>query len=357
MPKLSTRLLLRIIGSMFAAMPAAIGFEIPPSIAQQPAMQGALTFDAQTYVIARDAYLYAYPIVSMDMTMRQATNVPNAAAINMRAPVNQFAHARSFPRGDEKDAVRLNFDTLYSLAWIDLSREPIVLSVPDTDGRYYLLPMMDMWTDVFSVVGSRTTGTKAGAYAIVGPGWSGAMPESLRKIVAPTSTIWIVGRTQTTGAADYARAHKVQDGYRLTPLSQLGTDYMPPKYVPVDASIDNTTPPQVQVNRLDGIAMLTRLADLMVKYPPHPDDHLLLRLRTLGIEPGKPFDAAKLDPRTIAIINQAAKDTLESMPEAMTRSGDKVNGWNIGRENMGTYGTSYLRRANTALGALGANPP
>ncbi|MGQ0446524.1 MAG: DUF1254 domain-containing protein [Beijerinckiaceae bacterium] len=104
--------------------------------------------------------------------------------------------------------------------------------------------------------------------------------------------------------------------------------------------------------------MLTRLAELMAKYPPHANDYpILFRLRALGIEPGKPFDAKKLDPETVAVINKAAKDTLAYMPVAMTMSGDKVNGWNIGRENMGSYGTSYLRRANIAMGGLGANLP
>ncbi len=199
----------------------------------------------ETYAIAREAYLYAYPIVSMDATMRQATNVPDTATINMRAPVNQFAHARAYPKADEKDVVRFNFDTLYSFAWLDLSREPIILSVPDTKGRYYLLPMLDMWTDVFSVVGSRTTGTKAGNYAIVAPGWSGALADGVSKIVAPTPVIWILGRTQTNGPADYANVHKVQDGYRLTPLSQWGKSYTPPKNTAIDPSVDDKTPPLI----------------------------------------------------------------------------------------------------------------
>lgn len=312
----------------------------------------------ETYAIAREAYLYAYPIVSMDVTMRQATNVPDDATVNMRAPINQFAHARAYPKADEKDVVRFNFDTLYSFAWLDLSREPIILSVPDTEGRYYLLPMLDMWSDVFSVVGTRTTGNKAGTYALVAPGWTGTLPDGVVKIVAPTPAIWILGRTQTNGPADYDNVHKVQDGYKLTPLSQWGKDYTPPKNMPVDPSIDNTTPPLVQVNNLDGVAMLTRLADLMVKYPPHPNDYpILLRLRQLGVEPGKPFDAAKLDPQTGDIVNKAAKETLAAMPVKMLTMTPAENGWNIGREHMGTYGTAYHWRALIAMGGLGANLP
>src|SRR5262245_11043275 len=184
--------------------------------------------EQQAYEIARDAYVFAYPIVTMDVSMRQSTNVPNANTTPLRAPVNQFAHARTYPRAEDRDVVRYNFDTLYSPAWLDLARAPIVLSVPDTGGRYYLLPMLDMWTDVFSVVGSRTTGTKAGNFALAAPGWSGTLPDGMIKIVAPTPTIWMLGRTQTNGPSDYENVHKVQDGYKLTPLSQWGKNNAPP---------------------------------------------------------------------------------------------------------------------------------
>lgn len=312
----------------------------------------------ELYALARDAYLYAYPIVMMDVTMRQATNVADATTVNMRAPVNQFAHVRAYPAAHEKDVVRFNFDTLYSFAWLDLSQEPMVLSVPDTQGRYYLLPMLDMWTDVFAVVGSRTTGTQAGTYGITPPGWQGTLPEGVTQIVAPTPTVWIIGRTQTNGPADYGRVHQIQDGYQLTPLSQWGEGYAPPQTVQTDPSIDNQTPPQTQVNQLDGVTVLTRLADLMVKHPPHANDYpMLFRLKALGIERGRPFDATKLGADAIATINQAAKDALNSMPAAMRKGGAFINGWNIGTENMGTYGTSYLRRAYVALAGLGCNLP
>ncbi len=319
----------------------------------------AQTLTAQdTYNVARDAYLYAYPQVSMETTMRQATNVPNATAVFMRAPINQFANLRTYPKADSKDVVRPNFDTLYSVAWLDLANEPMVLSVPDTAGRYYLLQMLDMWSDVFSVVGSRTTGTKAGNYAVTAPGWSGTLPEGMTKIVAPTPAIWILGRTQTNGPADYDNVHKIQNGYKLVPLSQWGKDYAPPQNMPVDASVDDKTPPAVQVNKLDGMTMLTRLAALMSKYPPHANDYpILFRMRALGIEPGKPFDAAKLDAATVATINKAARDALEDLPRGMRKMGKLENGWNVLTENVGTYGTSYRQRAIIALGGLGANLP
>ncbi len=320
-------------------VPALLAYVLPAAQAQSARVPGA-----DTYGLARDAYLFAYPIVSMDTTMRQATNVPDANTTPLRAPVNQFAHARAYPNADQKDVVRFNFDTLYSLAWIDAAREPIVLTVPDTKGRYYLLEMLDMWTDVFSVVGSRTTGTRAGYYALVAPGWTGTLPQGVEKIVAPTPTFWIIGRTQTNGPADYANVHNVQDGYRLTPLGHWGKDYTPAQNFAIDAAIDGGTPPAVQVNRLNGIAMLTRLSVLLRKYPPHANENpTLFRLRALGLEPGKAFDPSSL--------------SQDEMQPGLRRAGKVVNGWNLLTENVGTYGTSYRQRALVAYGGLGANLP
>lgn len=308
--------------------------------------------------LAADAYLYAYPIVTMDVSMRQAVNVPDAGSVYLRAPANQFAHARAFPKADEKDVVRYNFDTLYSLAWLDLSEEPVILSVPDTRGRYYLLPMLDMWTDVFAVVGSRTTGTEAGHFAIVPPGWSGALPEGIDRIVAPTPNVWIVGRTKTDGPSDYANVHAVQDGYRLTPLSQWGRENAAAAPAPVDPSIDGKTIPLAQVEALTGTQMLERLASLLAKHPPHPNDYpILSRLRRLGIEPGAPFDAAALPAEAAATIDKAAKETLDSLQALFLRSGSLVNGWNMQLSGVGTYGTNYLQRTFVAKGGLGANVP
>jgi len=315
----------------------------------------------EAYQIARDAYIYAYPIVTMDASMRQSTNVPNANTIPLRAPVNQFAHARTYPRGEDKDVVRYNFDTLYSPVWLELAREPIVLSVPDTDGRYYLLPMLDMWTDVFCVVGSRTTGTKAGNFALVAPGWNGSLPDSLPKIQAPTPTIWILGRTQTNGPADYDNVHEVQEGYKLTPLSQWGKSYAPPANSLTNATIDNTTPPLVQVNKMDGVTVLSRLAELMGKNPPHANDYpILFRMRQIGIEPGKPFDTSKLDPAVVKTINTAAKDALADLEQSGKSGagvGTHVNGWFYQTNTVGTYGTAYKLRAMGTLIGLGVNLP
>jgi hypothetical protein len=310
--------------------------------------------------LIKDAYTYAYPIVLMDITRQQTTNVPNANAVPMRAPINQFAHFRSYPQADSRDVVRFNFDTLYSFAWIDLSQGPMILSVPDTNGRYYLVPTLDMWTDVFASVGSRTTGTKAGHYAYVPPGWTGSLPEGVLKIQAPTSIIWMMGRTQTNGPSDYDNVHKIQDSLKLTPLASWGKDYTPPATSPVDTSFDDKLTPLVQVENMSGVDFFTRFVDLLKKYPPHANDYpILLRMRAMGIEPGKDWDASKLDASTTALINDEAKRGMDGIVAVFKRGGGgkHINGWNYMTDNMGTYGTSYLQRAIVALAGLGANLP
>jgi|ERR1700722_4272889 len=159
-----------------------------------------------------------YPLVLMDLTRKQLTNIDQREA--GKGPMNKFVNLPAYPPADFKGVVRANFDTLYSIAWLDLTKEPLVVSAADTNGRYYLLPMLDMWSDVFASPGWRTTGTKAGNFLVTPSGWSGKVPEGFAHISAPTPYVWIIGRTKTDGPPDYDAVHKIQDGYQVTPLSR-----------------------------------------------------------------------------------------------------------------------------------------
>jgi hypothetical protein len=163
--------------------------------------------------------VYGLPLVVMDLTKRVSTNVPGPQP-NAHAPVNQFGNALKYPPASDHTVVRLNIDTLYSWAWLDLSKEPMVLSLPDTHGRYYMMPMLDAWTNIFASPGTRTTGNKSGYYSVSGPGWKGKLPKGVKEIKAPTNTVWIIGRTQTNGPKDYAAVNALQKQYSC-PLERV----------------------------------------------------------------------------------------------------------------------------------------
>ena len=167
--------------------------------------------------LAVDAYLYAYPLVIMEITRQVTTNV-GAVAVGgrMNAPMNRFGHATAFPDDRFEAVVRANADTLYSSLWYDVSKEPLIVSVAASGGRYYLLPLMDMWTEVFASPGTRTTGNGAQTFAIVGPKWKGKLPPNMASYRSPTAIGWIIGRTQTNGAADFPVVHAFQAGLKTT---------------------------------------------------------------------------------------------------------------------------------------------
>ena len=168
--------------------------------------QSAIT-EQQAQSIAVGAYIYFYPLVLMDITRKQSTNIQPGKEFG-KGPMNMFVNVPEYPPADFKGVVRSNFDTLYSIAWLDLTKEPQVVSAPDTNDRFYLLPMLDMWTDVFASPGWRTTGTQAGNFLVTSLGWRGTVPAGFMQIEAPTSYVWIIGRTKTDGPPDYDAVHK-----------------------------------------------------------------------------------------------------------------------------------------------------
>src|SRR5882762_3289981 len=259
--------------------------------AQTASAQSPGISEQEAYEIAKEAYVYAYPLLLMDAFMRQGTNYAEPTGIVTQAPYNQFSHARAFPPADFKAVVRPNVDTLYSSANLDLGPEPVVLSVPATD-RYFMLPLLSLWTDVFAVPGARTTGRNtAREFLLVGPGWRGEAPAGLEIIRSPTRFVGIGGRTQTNGVADYENVHQIQAGYKLTPLSAWGKgEYVPPKGK-VDPAIDMKTPPPAQVDKMDAATFFARFAELLKDNPPGPFDYPMIhRLERIGFKAGQNFD-------------------------------------------------------------------
>jgi hypothetical protein len=330
-----------------------------PGLAQKTEPPAAPTPDQakekEAFDIGVEAYIYSYPLVTMEMTRRVMTNVDKPQGSH--APMGQFANLRQYPTPADKEVTAPNADTLYSLAWLDVSKEPYILDLPDEKGRYYLMPMLDGWTDAFTVPGTRTTGTKAQKYAVTGPGWQGTLPQGIKELKSPTNLVWILGRTYCTGTpADYKAVHKIQDQYKLVPLSAYGKPYSPP-LGKVDHSIDMKTAVRQQVNAMSAGDYFKLLATLMKDNPPAQEDApLVAKLAKVGIVPGQDFDISKLDPEVAKGLQGVPKAAFEKIMANFKSMATLVNGWGIFMKT-GVYGTNYLDRALITAIGLGANRP
>jgi hypothetical protein len=312
--------------------------------------------EQQAHAIAVDAYLYFYPLVTMDVTRRQSTNIEPGKEVG-KGPMNVFTNVPAYPSADMKLVVRVNFDTLYSIAWLDMTKEPMVVTAPETNGRYYLLPMLDMWTDVFASPGWRTTGTQPGNFLIAPPGWNGATPSGMTRVNAPTPYVWIIGRTKTDGPPDYAAVHKIQAGYKVTPLSQWGKPAQPVE-VKIDPSVDMKTPPKVQVDTMPADKFFAYAAELLKLNPPHiTDEPMVAQLKKIGIEPGKSFAPEHAPPAVRKALATAPEEAQKLMAWKVPTLARVVNGWSMNTDTMGVYGNYYLKRAIVAQLGLGANLP
>jgi hypothetical protein len=311
---------------------------------------------AEAHAIGVEAYLYFYPLITMDITRQQLTNV-EAGKSDIGGPMNMFNNIQTFPTADMRVVVRPNFDTLYSSGWLDLTKEPIIVSAPDTGGRYYLLPMLDMWTDVFASPGWRTTGTEAHNFIVVPPGWTQPIPAEFTRIDAPTPYVWIIGRTKTDGPQDYDAVHKIQAGYKITPLSDWGNSPKPIE-VKIDPAIDMKTPPKLQVDAMAADKYFARAAELIKLQPPHiTDQPIIAQMKRIGIEPGKSFDFGSLNPSVQKELATAPEDAQKLMAWKTATLARVANGWSMNTDTMGVYGNYYLKRALVAQLGLGANLP
>ncbi len=306
--------------------------------------------------IAERAYTFAYPMVLMEYTRRNALE---RGGLGGAAETNRFTHAAAFPDARFRQVIRPNADTLYSSAWLDLSKEPLILRVPDTHDRYYLMQFTDAWTETFDVPGKRTTGTGERMFAIVGPGWTGKLPDRAQRIDAPTNMVWLLGRTQTNGPGDYENVHAIQHGYVLMPLSLYPDGPRATKPgTPRRAAPAALTPPML-VERLTAVEFFTTFAELLAANPPHQDDGpIMTDLARIGIAPGRPFRADALGPEGLKGLQEAAEAVskrLAAMDGRVGRPGK--TGWTGGGGKVGRYGTDYAARAMVARIGLGANPP
>jgi len=304
---------------------------------------------------ATQAYVYGFPMLMMDLTRESATSVSTAGQFG--APTNQFAVMTEYPDTSFHDVVRTGLDTLFAVAWADLDKEPLVLSVPDTDGRYYVIALFDMWTNIFASIGSRTTGTGAGDFLIVGPKWRGVPPDDVKQVYrSPSRYVWVNGQMRADGPTEYEVVNPLQKQYKLTPVSEWGNQYTPPREVPYIANPETEISPLERIRKMDAGEYFGRLARLLKDNPPLPaDDSMVDILKSLGIEPGKDFDISRTDASSVRALQRAMGTfaLLEKAVHVMPTN----DGWAVMPDDIGDYGTDYMNRAGIAFVGLGAVQP
>ena len=346
----------------------SVSLLVGSALTTQAMAQGAqpAVTEAEAHAIGVDAYVYFYPLVTMDVTRRQFTNIEPGKEPG-KGPMNMFNNAREYPPADFKSVVRPNFDTLYSVSYLDMTTEPMIVSVPDTNGRYYLLPMLDMWTNVFASPGWRTTGTQAANFLVAPSGWRPdlrdrfidefKLPRDIQRIDAPTPYVWIIGRTKTDGPTDYDAVNKIQAGFKVTPLSEWGRTPRPPE-VKIDTTIDMKTPPKTQVDTMPAAKYFAYAAELLKVNPPQiTDQPIIAQMRRIGIEPGKSFDIEKVSPAVKKALEDAPSAAQKLMEWKIPTLARVANQWSMNTDTMGVYGNYYLKRAIVAQLGLGANLP
>lgn len=298
-----------------------------------------------------DAYVFGYPLVLMDLT-RKAQLAELQDSPDDVDKTNHFTHRQSFPDHQFRNVVRPNNDTLYSIAWLDLATEPIVLSVPNMHGRYYVMPLMDAWTNVNATVGKRLSGTDAGDFLISGPNWAGDVPTGLVQLVANTNMNWLIGRIQTNGSADIPAVKALQEKFHLTPLSQWGARNANKNYFRNADPTKQTNYPGEQLEQMSGVDFFAYLAELMRQQPPAENDAEMLKtLQRLGLD-----SATKPGFLSRRITNFAVEKTKSGIRNALDNRKANENGWNVLRNTIGEYGTNYRLRAAVAMIGLGAVP-
>ena len=303
-------------------------------------------------MLGAEAYLYGYPLVMME-----TTRIQSAKYIG---PENQLRMVRQFPNAQFKEVVRPNVDTLYTTAFISMKEGPWAFEMPANNKRYELMPFMDAWTNVFASPGTRTSGNQGGTYLLAGPEWNGQVPKGMTLLKSPTDMVWLIGRTQTNGTADFATVHELQNRLRLTKWPQppdslsASTDSKRDAQPSWQVSTEPSLTPVAQMKALNTTEFFNRLMKLMVSNPPSPEDApLLARLAQLEIKPGQAVHLSGSNALSFSLGRWIANQRVMKALNTKAQDGS----WSYPPLNLGRYGTDYNTRAAVAMVGLGANLP
>lgn len=309
----------------------------------------------QAYALGVAAYIWGYPMVVMQRSRDAMTTGGDAPVTpevfnktgKLFAPVNQVATAWGM-LGPKFSAVQSgNSDTQYSVTWFDVAREPYVLEIPDAKGRYYTYQFIDAWTNNFHYASTRTMGSQKQAYALVAPGWKGALPADVIRVDTPTPTGFIIGRWFVADEKDVKAVNKIQEQVSMTPLSSWDKSYTPPK-VPV-----------VKPTAYTGdLAFFEQLGDtLVVNGALDTDGGVLGLLQNIGLTTDRGFDPSGLSDAEKKSLAKAVIDGEAMLAAKSADMGKTVNGWQLSPVLSEYFGTNYLFRAAIGYQAMFVNTP
>jgi hypothetical protein len=321
--------------------------------AVSPAQAGAATpTPAQAEQLGRQAYDYGFPLLEILRVRHEMTSV-RCPDTRGNAPINSFSHAAGFARPEDRTVVAPNTDTLYSIAHLDLGKGPVVLRHPDMGKRFFDFELVDPYTNVIGYVGTRTTGSARGRFAISWTGKPGPKPNGVTKTIhSDYRRVWVIGRTLATDAADQRKAQKLMYKYRLLPPG--GRKGFPRDCQPGEPA-EYPTP-------TDGPGFIAALDSGLAANPPPPRDQPLLdQLAPLGIGPGLSVEDAGLPADVSAALYHGIEAEAAELPgrsraQLLTDS-LAHGGWLTLDPRVGRYGTAYDLRALVAVVGLGANTP
>lgn|SRR5574343_760841 len=295
--------------------------------------------------LAQEAVTYAFPLAEMSR-MRAITSPRRCHAgpagegpDDTRRWCNVFVHSRELLGSGRSRVVTPNNDTLYVNAWLDLRSGPLVIEVPDTDGRYYVLGLLDFYTNPFGSIGQRCTGTLAGRYVIAPPDWKGELPADLPVINAPTRWVWIIGRILVDGPADLPAVHQLQEGFHVLPA--LSTQSLPERFEPG---------PQFDPAHPDAARFVAVVNQALAENPPAAQKlPAVARFAVVGLGAGMENPS----PAQLDLIGAALRACLarwQSTGVAQTRA----SGWQYMPPLATDFGDDYQLRALVALKYIGA---
>ncbi|MCX5516505.1 DUF1254 domain-containing protein [Kaistia algarum] len=297
------------------------------------------------YQLGVSAYVWGYALVRMEGVARDYTDVPaNKPATSYRAPLNQIGWATELATSAAKDMPTANNDTLYMSAVVDLT-EPYVLSVPDTNDRYYVVNVFNMWQELEHYIGRRTTGTKAGQYVLVPPGWEHDLPAGLTRLDVTTSKVWLWGRLRISAGEDPTPVHALQAQFDLRPLSAIGE---------ADYRVPSATLPRLPDVTGDELGFLNQLAAALQSNPVRPaDTALFAQFARIGLTE-RGFDPSKLTPPMKSGLARGLADGPYAVLSALATSASRRNGWDW-VTGLDSFGFNYALRSLVAGPYLGGN--